>query len=34
MGYAGKKKEYISIDIEFKKIEASSEVNVKFKLLP
>ena len=33
-GYGGKNKEYNSIDIEFKKLEVSSEVNVKFKLLP
>jgi hypothetical protein len=34
MGYAGKNKEYKSIDIEFKKIEVASEVQVKFELLP
>lgn len=33
-GYAGKNKEYKSIDIGFKKIEVASEVHVKFELLP
>ncbi len=34
MGYAGKNKEFKSLDIAFKKIEVSSEVNVKFELMP
>jgi len=33
-GYAGKNQEFKSLDIAFKKIEVTSEVNVKFKLLP
>ena len=34
MGYAEKKKEFNSLDIDFKKIEVASEVQVKFELLP
>ena len=33
-GYAGKNKEFKPLDMDFKKVEVSSEVNVKFKLLP